>query len=518
VTGRLSSALLKACVFATGLAGIVAEYAMATLASHLLGDAVLHWTLTISWMLFAMGVGSRASRAIADRAALDAFVATELTLSLVVAAASPVVYLLTVWVQAIGVVIYGFSFVIGFLIGLELPLATRLNDRFEELRINVSAVFERDYYGALLGGILFAFVGLPHLGLTYTPLALGTVNFAVAAVLFARFRPFFVRRRRLTLATAAVPALLALLLALAEPVVLYSEQRRYRDLVVHSEQTRYQRIVMTRWKDDHWLYLDGGLQFSSYDEERYHEPLVHPAMTLAAEHRRVLVLGGGDGLAVREILRHPAVEEVVVVDLDPRMTELARRHPVLRELNRGVLDDPRVRVVNADAYAFLRRSEAVFDVAVVDLPDPKTVTLARLYSRPFYALLKRHLTPGGTVVTQATSPFFSRRAFLSIYKSLRAAGFVALPYHNHVPTMGEWGWVLGLAPGPGGARPTPEALRQRLFDLGVEVPTRFLSRDALLSMFHFGKGTFDDLPEVAVSEETDLAVFRYYREGSWDLY
>ncbi len=153
---------------------------------------------------------------------------------------------------------------------------------------------------------------------------------------------------------------------------------------------------------------------------------------------------------------------------------------------------------------------------VVDLPDPKTVSLARLYSRPFYELLARQLSPGGVVVTQATSPLFSRRAFLSIWKSVEAAGFVAVPYHNHVPTMGEWGWVLGRKGGPESER---EALRSRLaaetFD-GLK--TRFLNRDAMLSMLYFGKGTLEDLPEIAVSEETDLAVFTYYRDGAWDLY
>lgn len=517
--GDPRSATLKVCVFATGLAGIVAEYVMATLASYLLGDAILHWTLTISWMLFAMGVGSRLSRFVDEEHLLDAFVAAELALSLVVAFSAPAVYLLAVWIQGIGTVIYAFSFAIGLLVGLELPLATRLNDRFEELRLNVSAVIEKDYYGALLGGVLFAFVALPHLGLTYTPIVLGAVNFAVAALLFVEFRGYLLRRRSLTAAAVATPVLLVVLAVLAEPIVVFGEQMKYRDLVVYTEQTRFQRIVMTRWKDDYWLYLDGNQQFSSYDEELYHEPLVHPALALAASRREVLLLGAGDGLAAREVLKWDGVERVTLVDVDPAMTRLARSHPALVELNGGVLDDPRVEVTNVDAYAFLLKTRQVFDVVVIDLPDPKTVSLARLYSRPFYELAARQLSPGGVLVTQATSPLFSRRAFLSILKSVDAAGLVAVPYHNHVPTMGEWGWVLGLKKGPGAGELSGEALRDRLaeekFD---EVETRFLNRDAMLSMLHFGKGILDDLPEIAVSEESDLAVFTYYRDGDWDLY
>jgi len=516
-----ASAVLKTCVFATGLTGIVAEYVMATLASYLLGDAVLHWTLTISLMLFAMGVGSRLSRFFRARL-LDAFVAVELVLSVVAAASAQLIFLLAVWIQGIGVVIYLLSFAIGLLIGIELPLATRLNDTFEELRINISAVIEKDYYGALLGGVVFAFLGLPYLGLTYTPIALGAINFAVAMVLFAQFRRNFAHRRALVAASVLVPVVLAALTVLAEPVVTFGEQQKYRDRVVYQQQTRYQRIVMTRWKDDHWLYLDGSEQFSSYDEELYHEPLVHPAMKLAPRRRQVLILGGGDGLALREVLKHPEVEGVTLVDLDPAMTTLAQEHPVLVELNRGVLQDPRVEIVNADAYAHLLATRAIYDVVVIDLPDPKTVSLARLYCRQFYELVARHLGPGGVVVTQATSPFFARRAFLSILKSVRAAGFVAVPYHNHVPTLGEWGWVLGVrvgrSPAAGGALEA-EALRSRLSRLRFEdVGTRFLNGDAMLSMLYFGKGILDDLDTIAVSDESDLAVFSYYRDGAWDMY
>ncbi len=514
--------MLKACVFATGLAGIVAEYTMATLASYLLGDAVLQWTLVISLMLFAMGLGSRVSRVIRGPL-LDAFVAVELALSLLVAASAPLAYLLAAYVEAVGLVIYSQAMAIAFLIGIELPLVARLNQKFEKLRLNIGSVMEKDYYGALLGGLFFALVGLPYLGRTYTPIALGAVNFAVAAYLFARCRGSFAWPRRLAAGCLAVPALLAAVGVLAEPIVRYGEQRKYRDRVVYQEQTRFQRIVMTRWKDHHWLYLDGHQQFSSFDEERYHEPLVHPAMELAASRRRVLLLGGGDGLAVREVLKHREVEALTLVELDPAMTRLARAHPVLRRLNSGALDDPRVEVVHRDGYGYLLASREIFDVVVIDLPDPRTVSLARLYSRAFYELAARHLSPGGVLVTQATSPFFSRRAFVSILKSVRSAGLAAVPYHNHVPTLGEWGWVLGLrtgrGAGEGDAAGAADRVRSRLAELDfADLETRFLNPDAMLSMLHFGKGTLDDIDEVDVSEESNLAVFYYYRDSDWDLY
>ena len=273
---------------------------------------------------------------------------------------------------------------------------------------------------------------------------------------------------------------------------------------------------MTRFRNHHWLYLDGHEQFSSFDEERYHEPLVHPAMLASAARRHILILGGGDGLALREVLRHPEVIDVTLVDIDPAMTTLGRSHEVLVALNQHAFGDPRVSVENRDAFTYLRDADNRFwDVILVDLPDPRTIDLARLYSLEFYRLARRHLSPGGVIVTQATSPFFTRRAFLSVGATMEAAGFITARYHNHVPTMGEWGWVLGMR-GPDESGQPGEGLEQRLTGLSFEsLGTRFLNRDAMLSMLHFGKG-FDDAVEV--SDQTNLAIFYYYRDGDWDLY
>lgn len=506
--------LLKACIFATGLAGIVAEYVMATLASYLLGDSVLQWTLTVSVMLFAMGVGSRVSKYIRS-SLLDAFVWVELGLSILTAGSAAFIYLLSVYISWIDPVIYFVSFSIGFLIGMEIPLATRLNHFFEELRINISSVMEKDYYGALLGGLLFAFVALPYLGLTYTPIILGSINFLVAAALFWRHRRVLTHTKRVAAGFLIVPLFLSTLAWTVQPIILFGEQHKYVDRVIYQQQTPYQRIVVTRWKNYFWLYLNGNEQFSSYDEERYHEPLVHPAMHIGAAHKKVLVLGGGDGLAVREILKYPDVNRVVLVDLDPGVTNLAQRHPLFIKLNNNSLQDPRVEVINKDAYIFLKQSDQLFDVIIIDLPDPKNVELARLYTREFYQAASRHLARGGAMVTQATSPFFSRRAFLSILKTFDAAGLSAIAYHNNIPTLGEWGWVLGVK---GSAIPR-QALKKQLAGISFDdVATRFLNQDAMISMLNFGKGELDEYDSVEASNELNLAVYHYYKNGAWDLY
>lgn len=487
---------------------------MSTLASYLLGNTVLQWALTVSLMLFAMGVGSRLSQYIREPL-LDAFLTTELALSVLCAISATSTYLLSAYTQSVGVYIYTVAFLIGLLIGIEIPLVTRINQVWEELRVNISSVMEHDYYGALVGGLLFAFVALPFLGLTYTPILLGTINFLVAAVLFVRHRGELRYPRRLTTAFAVVPLFLLALAWLAEPIVRWGEQRKYVDRIVYAEQTPYQRIIITQWKDHHWLYLNGNEQFSSYDEERYHEPLVHPVMELSVSRRNVLILGGGDGLAAREVLKYPEVESVTLVDIDPAMTRLAATHPILVGLNDRAFEDPRLQVVNRDAYTFLSDTDHIYDIIIVDLPDPKTVDLARLYTRQFYRLAVRHLSAGGGIVTQATSPFFSREAFFSILRTMRAAGVPAVAYHNQVPTMGEWGWVLGINVPAANPEEIEARLKQAEFS---DAPTRYLDAEAMAAMLSFGKNGFQGLDAVEVNDELDLSLYRYYQNGDWDLY
>ena len=304
---------------------------------------------------------------------------------------------------------------------------------------------------------------------------------------------------------------------LARPIILYSEQRQYRDKVIYARQTPYQQIVMTQWKEYYWLFINGQEQFSTFDEEKYHEPLVHPAMKLTANRGAVLILGGGDGLALREVLKHPDVASVTLVDLDKEMTDLARNHPVLLEINQGSMNHRRVEIVNQDARTFLRESHDLYGVIIIDLPDPDTIDLMHLYSLGFYRLAGRHLIRGGVLVTQATSPYFARKAFLCIMKTMRDAGFSVLPFHNQIPTMGEWGWILGIKK----EELDDETLKR--YALATEftgLKTRFLNRDALISMVHFGKGILDGegAEEIIANTEINPVLHRYYLSGTWGMY
>ena len=511
--GEGRSYLLKACLFATGCAGIVAEFTLSTLASYLQGNVTLQWTLVMSLMLFAMGLGSRLSRHLEDRL-LDRFIGIEFLLSGLCATCAAAAYFGTAFVEGASAVLYGYAMLIGLLIGMEIPLVARMNEAYEGLKTNIASVMEKDYYGALVGGLLFAFFLLPNLGLTYTPIALGAVNFVVASVLLWRYRDLLEKRKSLIAAFWGVAVGLIVLGVFIRPIILFGEQSRYRDRVIYETQTSYQRIVMTVWKGHHWLYLNGNVQFSTYDEERYHEPLVHPAMKLAGARERVLILGGGDGLAAREVLKYGDVKSVVLVDLDPEMVALAKTHPALLKANEGVFNHAKVQVVNRDAGRFLEESDAFYDVIVVDLPDPKGPNLARLYSREFYRICFKHLSEDGVVVTQSTSPLHAPQAFLCIYRTMQAAGFSVLPYHNAIPTMGDWGWQLGMKSG----RISEGGLKQRAMRLNFSnVETRFLNQEAMVGMLHFWKGLFEQAETIVVNTEMEPTVDGYYREGEWGV-
>lgn len=511
---RHLSFILKICVFATGCAAMVTEYTLATLASYLLGDSIRQWTIVISLMLFSMGLGSRYSRKFEARL-LDRFVLIEFGLSFLCTFSAMFCFWISAYTMHFGLVIYAVACMIGFMTGLEIPLITRINQSYESLRENISSVMEFDYYGGLLGGALFAFVLLPFLGLTYTPVLIGSLNLLVASLILWNFPDRLTRPRVLNVQFAVLFLVSVLAFTVAKPIILYGEQHKYKDKIVYQEQTRYQKIVVTQWKDDYWLFINGNTQFSTYDEERYHEPLVHPLMGLIKERKDILLLGGGDGLAAREILKYSDVEHLTLVDLDPAMTRLAQQDTIFLSINQGSLNDSRVRVVNQDAYQFIKKSGDLYDAIIIDLPDPKSVSLSLLYSLGFYKMVEKHLKPFGSMVTQSTSPLYSPEAFLCIKKTMEAAGFSTVPYQNSVPSMGQWGWVIGVRHE---AMPA-QRLKQELLTLEfADIETRFFNRDAMISMAHFGKGLFEKEAQIEPNTQFDHNILKYYRQGNWDVY
>ena len=477
---------LLASVFVVAACGLVYELAAGALASYLLGDSVLQFSTIIGTYLFAMGVGSWLSRLI-ERQLVAQFLRIELLVGLVgglMPAALFVAYNLLPheWGRGGGtafrVLLYGCVLLVGMLVGLEIPLVMRILKRhFAEryaLKELVSEVLTFDYLGALAVAVAFPLIFVPHLGLVRTGVFFGLLNAAVAAWALVLFRGELRRFKAHAAACAGVVVALLAAMAGAGRLTTWAEDQFYGDGIILRESSAYQRVVVTRSGGGSVggdpgirLFLNGNLQFHSRDEYRYHEALVHPALAAHGAPRRVLVLGGGDGLAVREVLRHASVEEVVLVELDPHITRLFADHPALAALNARALADRRVRIVNADAFTWLEQHAlaigagrgAPFDIVIADFPDPSNYTLGKLYTTSFYQRVDQVLAASGWLVVQSTSPLIARRSFWTVVTTLEAVGWSTWPYHVHVPSFGEWGFVLaGRRPWPG-VRTLPAGLR-----------------------------------------------------------
>lgn len=429
-------------VFVVASCGLAYELIAGALSSYLIGDSVLQFSTVIGVYLFAMGCGSYLSRFIVHGVAAR-FVQIELLVGLIGGYSAAALFWVYVFLSSpFKLVLYGLVFLIGTLVGLEIPLVMRLLEKKIQFRDLVSQVLTFDYLGALAVSLLFPLLLAPHLGMVRSALLFGLLNAAVAVWTVWLFREQLPQKRALASQGGVVVLLLAAGFIGSEKLTAFAETNLYQDEIVFTETSPYQRIVLTRWKDDYRLFLNGNLQFSSRDEYRYHEALVHPGLASLPWARRVLVLGGGDGLAVREILKYPQVESVTLVDLDPAMTRLFRDVPLLRQLNRDALHSPKLRIVNTDAFAWLEQQQDVFDFIVVDFPDPTNYAVGKLYTNTFYRLLERHLNARGRAVIQATSPLYARQSFWTVVNTVASVGLQTAPYHALVPAFGEWGYIL----------------------------------------------------------------------------
>ncbi len=493
--------LLLCSVFVIATCGLIYELIAGTLASYLLGDSVTQFSTIIGVYLFAMGIGSWLSKFF-QRGLVRLFIQTQLLIAVVGGSSAALLFVLFAQVEAFRVLLYSVVLITGTLVGLEIPLLLRiLRDRVE-FKDLVSQVFTFDYIGALLASLLFPLVLVPQLGLVRSSFLFGMLNAAVALLSVWVLRDELPRPALLRNTALLILALLGLGFARGEEIMSAAERHNFPDPVIHARSTPYQRIVLTRAANDLRLYLNGNLQFSSRDEYRYHEALVHPALSRLPQARRVLVLGGGDGLALREVLRYPQIERAVLVDLDPAMTDLFSHQQQLIELNARALLSPRVQVVNADAFTWLQQNHELFELIVADFPDPSNFSLGKLYTTTFFERAAGALAPGGALAIQATSPYVARKSFWCVERTLRAGGLVTQPYHAYVPSFGEWGFIIASRQPLTGDFRLPEGLR-------------FLDRPGLESLFEFPA---DMAPvETEVNRLNNQALVRYFEE-EWQHY
>lgn len=503
--------ILLGAVFAAAASGLVYELVAGAVSSYLLGDAITQFSLVIGVFLSAMGGGAFLAKFIQQRL-LYRFVQLEIWLGALGGCSSMLMFAVSALADSLfPLFFYTLCVVLGVLIGLEVPLLIRLLRSAGSVSEALSHVLALDYAGALLGSILFPFVVLPYLGLNRASVVFGLLNLAVAAAGIPLLRAQ--ARNRLILQCGAAGGILLLNFAFSTQWVGFFEDLLYQDDIIYTESTAYQRIVLTRWRDDIRLYLNGSLQFSSIDEARYHESLVIPALEAGSAAEHVLILGGGDGMAAREVLKYDSVQSITVVDIDPAMTALGQTRKELVQLNQGALNSPKVMVLNDDAMRFLETSRDFYDIILIDLPDPNTETLSKLYSDTFYRLCARRLRANGVLVTQATSPFFAREAFWCIAQTMMAVNrpdlpetdiFVA-PYHVNIPSFGEWGFVMA------GRRPIqPDAL-------SVSVETRFLNTAVLRAMFAFGNDISPPDTPLKVNRLEQPVLYTYYARG-WNAF
>lgn len=430
-----------------GMCSIVYELLISTTASYFLGNSVQQFSLIIGIYMASMGVGAWLSRLFETRL-LYRFVQIEILLGLVGALSVPLCYFYFSLSDAQGFALFTYLIItiIGILTGLEVPLLTRILEHGDSLKDNLSSILAFDYLGALLATLLFPFFLLPFVGLFKSSLFFGLINVCIGVWTYIVFRKQLEAdqgRRLIWLSAGAIILLIGVMLWQSKRILSEWNDKIFKYEVVYERQSPYQNIVLTQNASETRMHLNGAIQFSSRDEYRYHEALVHIPAQQVDSVQSVLILGGGEGLALREVLKYQELQAVTVVDLDPTVVEISRQLPILTTLNQSAFEDHRVEVVAADAFTFLSSNTALFDLIIVDLPDPTSESLARLYSDVFFKMIFKALQPDGIMVTQATSPELTPDAFWCIDQTIGSlAGVTTYPYHVSIPSFGEWGFVM----------------------------------------------------------------------------
>ncbi|MCP4297686.1 MAG: polyamine aminopropyltransferase [Proteobacteria bacterium] len=530
-----------------GICGISYEYTFSKLASDILGNSVRQWAIIIGLMMFFMGVGADLQKYFPDRMIIDQFIFLEIVLGLL-GGFGPTLTLYTFgnFHDHFILVHYFFICSIGLLIGLEIPLLTRVNQKtVPSLKHNLSLILKMDYIGSFIGALVWIFVLPKFFNLLEISYFLGILNVVVAMLTWFWFRNWMTQPGLIIGLAIGALVLLGIGMLNSEKISSAAEQKLYRDPIIFTETSPYQRVVVTQNKyDEIFTYINGHLQFTSFDEFIYHEMLVHPVMSIASKKYNVLVLGGGDGLAVREILKYKEVNTLTLVDIDPLMTKLAKEFPPFVKLNEGSLKNGRVKVIaaqgisegerynlnqngkgffrrqkenrdidlsilNIDAYQFVASINDVYDIIIIDFPDPNNLNLSKLYSFEFYSLLKKRLTFDGLIIQQSTSPTFAKEAFLVIGRTLKSAGFSVQPVHQTVPSFGEWGWWIAGHEERYGAN----GIKQELSEIKeLTIPTQYLTAELIKSSLLFGKNGLTST-NTDINHILDDKVYYHYQKA-----
>jgi spermidine synthase len=516
--------LIAVSVFFSGMSSMMTEFNLSSISTMILGNANQQWALTIAIMLLAMGVGGFTQKFLDNSKLMLKFMSVELLLSFAGSFAPIAIFASFAYMPDHFVLIHYFSiFTIGFLVGFEVPLAVRIIEFYKpKLSDNLAFVFGSEYLGTFIGAIIFVSLILGYVAFTEASFMISGVNLIVALISFIFFikviNPKLEKEEQINVKMIYVVILITVISIVfgymnVNKWEVKIEQKLYADPIVQTFTSPFQRIVLTEHKRTgmHRMYINGNTQWAESDEFIYHDMTVHPIMSLTKNHNNILVLGGGDGLVVRELKKYDDIGNITLVDLDKQMIEFSKTNPIMRKLNKdafigvktitpkavfaGKTEKYRVEVekgkfktvanlstVFIDANNFLNEVDGKFDVVIIDLPDPSTVELSKLYSKGFYLNLKRRMTDNAMVVIQGTSSFHAKESYLMIGRTLAAAGFHVKPYHQNVPSFGEWGWWFGWKD-----TKSKDLIDTRLESATIDVETDYIDEATMKASFIFGK-------------------------------
>lgn len=490
--------LLLVTTLLISICSIIYELIISSMSTYLIGDSVKQYSMTIGLYMSAMGIGSYLSKKVKNNL-FKKFIYVELLTGILGGFSTLVLFLANIYTEIYYLIMYLLVIGIGILVGLEIPILTRIiEENSSNIRVNLANIFTFDYIGGLVGSISFPLFLFPKLGFITTALSVGTINIFVALIIIFKYKNYVGNYKTIQILSVYVLIAIFMCLICGDKITQSIEGGLYRDDIIYSEQTMYQKIVITKHKDDFRLFLDGNLQFSSTDEYRYHEALVHIPFLYTSKHDRVLILGGGDGLAAREILKYDDVKEIVLVDIDPKMTELCSTNQEICKMNNNSLTNEKVKILNEDAYKYVETNQEKFDVIIIDLPDPNNETLNKLYTNVFYNYIKANLTDTGVAVTQSTSPYYAKKSFWCINKTAKMQFENVIPYHLQVPTFGEWGFNLMY----NGERKMGE----------LTVDTKYITNENISHLFSFGADEKYDLEKIEVNDMFKPCLIEYYNE------
>lgn len=480
---------------------VIYEVLISSVSSYLVGDSIKQFSITIGLYMCAMGIGSYISKFIKKKL-FDWFVFVELGIGLLGGVSSLILFLSNVYLESYALVMYVLIILIGTLVGLEIPLLTRIIEKnTQNLRVTLSSIFSFDYIGGLVGSIAFPLLLLPNLGYFTTAFLVGSLNIVIAIIIIFKYRNYISDRIIFKSISFITLAFMIFGAIFSENIASGIEDKLYRDKIVVNEQTQYQKIIVTKHKDDLRLFLNGNIQFSSVDEYRYHECLVHIPMEASKNRNRVLILGGGDGLATREVLKYKEVQNITLVDLDEEMVNLCMTNNDIKSLNKDALKSDKLNLVYEDAYKYLENSKDMFDVILIDLPDPNDENLNKLYTNIFYRLAANHLNEDGVMALQSTSPYYAKNAFWCINKTIEEEGLNVIPYHVEVPSFGDWGFQLVSK------KPINTT------SIKIDVDTEFLTNETLSGVFLFADDERADKEKLKTNTLARPQLITYYLEA-----